>query len=155
MESAWRRGGVPVFNRPKRNPNPFNSSENWFVAGSPNRPPLCFCCPKYINPLRKVPVVKTTALAKTENSASLNRQSVCLSIASLVTKPESFIHRACFYSCESKSNLAGGLCGRGCHRTIEEARITNPRPYCPNDSSEHTGTAQETQLSLHHWIGHR
>ena len=57
------RGGVPVFIRPLSNPSPTNCSVIPVEDLSPALPPPNFFSPMCISPFKKVPFVKTTALA--------------------------------------------------------------------------------------------
>ena len=60
-----RRGGVPVLRRQPRRPSRFSASPSRMLGGSPLRPAEYCCSPQWMRPFRNVPVVMTTAPAKT------------------------------------------------------------------------------------------
>ena len=60
-----KRGGVPVFKRPRGNPKLSNLLASGIAGLSPMRPPGRLTFPMCIIPLRNVPVVKTTVRACT------------------------------------------------------------------------------------------
>ena len=63
MVSRSRRGGVPVLSRPTSKPNSLMQSDRCSAEASPARPAGKWVSPIWINPLRKVPDVRITALA--------------------------------------------------------------------------------------------
>ncbi|OQB76730.1 MAG: hypothetical protein BWX88_05332 [Planctomycetes bacterium ADurb.Bin126] len=63
MVAALRRGGVPVFILPISKPRNRRCSARRWEAISPARPAGIRVVPMWIRPLRKVPVVRTTAPA--------------------------------------------------------------------------------------------
>ena len=62
------RTGVPVFMRPAVMPCRVMLSVRWCDAGSAHRPPSSLVCPMCISPLRNVPAVMMTALARMSTS---------------------------------------------------------------------------------------
>src|SRR5579875_1630726 len=61
--SSVSRGGVPVLSRVHCNPRVRRWPPKVFAAASPFLPHGYFCSPTWARPLRKVPVVTTTACA--------------------------------------------------------------------------------------------
>src|ERR1039458_6299481 len=68
IDRRKRRGGVPVFSRPSSSPISLSDAESPIAAESPARPPDCWFEPICIKPLKNVPVVMTTALARYRTS---------------------------------------------------------------------------------------
>ncbi len=67
MESAWRRGGVPVFILPISSPMDSRLRARPVEANSPARPAWILEAPIWTVPRKKVPVVMTTQGAKYSN----------------------------------------------------------------------------------------
>ncbi len=68
-----RRGGVPVFSRPIVKPSERIDSASSHDGGSPCRPAGRCSCPTWISPLRKVPVVTTSARHVCASPSSIAR----------------------------------------------------------------------------------
>ena len=97
-----RRGGVPVFRRPRGNPKLSSRSAKGMAGLSPMRPPGRLTSPIWIRPRRNVPVVKTTVWDLI--SLPSGRMTPCTVLpfmirsetsASITSKPSQFLNSAC------------------------------------------------------------
>ena len=118
MERSSRRGGVPVFMRPTVNPNCASCSVIPLAGGSATRPPGVCTLPTCINPLRKVPAVRMTALAvKVIPRAVFTPFTTPPSMTNSLTESCHMCKLGVFSSTalHSRMNCWRSLCERGLH----------------------------------------
>ena len=106
-----KRAGVPVFNRPNGSDNACKRSASMLDGASPMRPAATRSSPRWINPPKKVPVVRTTEAAAmgspasvtmpTQRPFSTSRSPTGASIMVRLGSPSNIDWIACLYNARS------------------------------------------------------
>ena len=112
------RTGVPVFMRSVAKPNSRNCSVIPWLAGSEMRPPCIFTGPMCMSPLRNVPAVSTTALARNSTPTDVRTPHTTPSSMSRWSTESCHMYRLGVFSTvlrHSSMKRIRSACARGLH----------------------------------------